>query len=292
MVAIALVTARHVARQLISRDFCIRANIQDGTSETFWLHGSEVQWWTHATDETVDAAVLLWPPPTGMHFNAIPPVMFLNPEKVASKRISVGDEVYVTGLFSPVPGGQKILPIVRTGNMALMPPSGERIPNPSWHMQGVEGYLIECRSIKGLSGSPVFVQRSIEVEATEVSGRKPLAAGAIFWLGLIHGHFDAPVEIASDNPEVESKSDIVNTGIAIVTPSAKVIEIFQRREFQDNINSAAEYVESHGGHVIMDGSSPNMLKPGTENLAARLITARAARWDSSTDDDPAWIGSE
>jgi hypothetical protein len=138
----------------------------------------------------------------------------------------------------------------------------------------------------------VFAQRSIEVEATENSGRKPLAAGAIFWLGLIHGHFDAHVEVPSDDAVGENKRETVNTGIAIVTPSEKIIEIFHRQEFQENINSAARYVELRAGHIIMDGSSPSSVRADAERLAARLITTRAAKWESSTSDDEAWIGPE
>ena len=67
--------------------------------------------------------------------------------------IGVGDEVFLTGLFANHIGQQRNLPIIRVGNIALMPE--EPVQHPS--LGPIDAYLIEARSIGGLSGSPVFV---------------------------------------------------------------------------------------------------------------------------------------
>ena len=64
----------------------------------------------------------------------------------------VGDEVATVGLYSTHHGQSKNLPVVRIGHIALMP--GEEVYS---HRGYVRAYLIEIKSIAGLSGSPVYV---------------------------------------------------------------------------------------------------------------------------------------
>ena len=55
----------------------------------------------------------------------------------------------------------------------------------------MEAYLVEARSISGLSGSPVFVNmapyRTVEGTIISNGGHRPY-----YLLGLMHGHFDVP----------------------------------------------------------------------------------------------------
>jgi hypothetical protein len=80
--------------------------------------------------------------------------MFADTETIAHHDLGVGDEVFITGLFTKVTETTKNIPIVRTGTVAMMP--GEEIP---FGNNLIEAYLIESRSIGGLSGSPVFVPK-------------------------------------------------------------------------------------------------------------------------------------
>jgi hypothetical protein len=86
-----------------------------------------------------------------------------------------------------------------------------------------DAYLIESRSIGGLSGSPVFAYigpvRRPEGGSFNVTGVK------IFLLGLVHGHWDLPL---FETDDVQIDSDIgksINRGIAIVVPSQKIAEL-------------------------------------------------------------------
>ena len=81
-------------------------------------------------------------------------------------------------------------------------------------------YLIEARSIGGLSGSPVFV-----VHYTSPS------KGQIYLLGLIHGHWDVAAGSFIDATEPKhGKREYMNVGIAMVTPAQKLIETMQGAE--------------------------------------------------------------
>src|SRR5262249_41522483 len=64
----------------------------------------------------------------------------------------LGDEVATIGLYTSQYGQAKNVPVVRIGHIAMLPDE----PVAS-HRGYVKAYLIETRSIAGLSGSPVFV---------------------------------------------------------------------------------------------------------------------------------------
>src|SRR5438874_2635806 len=148
----------------------------------------------------------------------IPFKMIVNEKLIEQEKIGVGDEVFMTGLFSRHYGQQNNIPIVRTGNIAAMPK--EKV---NTRVGLMDAYLIESRSIGGLSGSPVFVNLGL------VRHQKMSSTGLpIFYLmGLVHGHFDVQENKIDDlNPLADdglSKTN-VNMGIAIVVPIGKMLE--------------------------------------------------------------------
>jgi hypothetical protein len=82
----------------------------------------------------------------------------------------------------------------------------------------MEAYLIEARSIGGLSGSPVFVNLGV---VRETPDRPPFTLGrvAVYLLGLVHGHWDVESGLIGEAN--------VNMGIAIVTPIQKAAEMIE-----------------------------------------------------------------
>jgi hypothetical protein len=147
-------------------------------------------------------------------------------------------------------------------------------------MDGIEGFLVESRSIGGLSGSPVFIQRSIEVQATEITGRKPLAAGAMFWLGLVHGHWDVKEsQVDSVSSDAWGKGhDHVNTGMAIVVPFDKIMEVISQDELKYWADTATQEFRTHNA-PILDGGSPagSAVSEGKEELATYGLTSVTSR---------------
>jgi hypothetical protein len=190
-----LVTARHVAEKIQGREFMLRANLRDGGA-FFGQGDAETKWRYHPSDDSVDVAVTSWVPPESVEYKAVPVSMFLDDNIIRDEQIGPGDEVFATGLFVRLVGRERNLPIVRTGNIAMMP--SEPVPTGLGPM---DAYLIEARSLGGLSGSPAFVHR----------------VRSFHFLGLMHGHWDVP-----------DRQGAVNMGIAIVVPARKILEVLEQ----------------------------------------------------------------
>jgi len=123
----------------------------------------------------------------------------IQPEK--QPNISIGDETYTVGLYSLVPGRNDNVPVIRVGNIAMMP--GEPIKCADNIER--ELYLIEMRSIAGLSGSPVFALSQV--------------TNTYFLIGMIHGHHT-----------IKESETTLHTGMALVTPIRRLLEILNQPE--------------------------------------------------------------
>jgi hypothetical protein len=69
-----------------------------------------------------------------------------------SSGICLGDEIFITGAFVGRVGESKNIPVIRIGNIAAMPEEPIDFSSPKR-----PAYLIETRSLGGISGSPVFL---------------------------------------------------------------------------------------------------------------------------------------
>jgi hypothetical protein len=231
-----LVTARHIVANIAERDYYIRANTKDGKSCVFKA-GASSKWWFHPKeDSSADVAVfpLLLPNDIAktLDYVAIPTTGLLTDDDMEKEGIGEGDEVFIVGLFSYHFGSNKNLPIVRSGNIAMI----SEEPVQTRKFGDMEAYLIEARSIGGLSGSPVFVAKPKE-------NKKWL----ICPLGLVHGHWEiGPEKIIDVTTEDISKQAGVNTGIAIVVPAKKILETVNREELSaQRAKLEAAYITKH-----------------------------------------------
>lgn len=232
-----LVTAKHVIKniEIMSKKnkadgkVYIRLNNNDGDANHS-LRTEISDWKFHPIDTSVDAAVLSGTPPhKTFDYRNIPISMAVTDEFIKKEEIGAGDEVFLAGLFNSHYGKKKNLPIIRTGNIALMPE--EKVNTRSFG--DLDAYLIEARSLGGLSGSPVFVY--LGHMRAKTTGINLGGDGSIFgWLGLMHGHWDIDedsVDSEIDSTNIVGKS--VNMGIGIVVPATKIIEIINSHDFTE-----------------------------------------------------------
>jgi len=222
-----LVTAKHVVEKSEGNKPCIRVNTKrDNTSEIVPIESTP--WWYHPASEPrdlyyVDVAVIPWMPPEKFELVTIPVEMFLTDEIIQKKGIGLGNEVFITGLFNKVAGQIRNIPIVRTGNIAMIP------NEPVYTKCGdMEAYLIESRSIGGLSGSPVFViQDGYDKELLE----KWQFGRPLYLLGLVHGHWPtSPYNTEDSSLKDDESTEPINMGIAIVVPAKKILEVINQPE--------------------------------------------------------------
>ena len=213
-----LVTAEHVIVRR-SDPMYARVNLVAGGTRDIPIRYND--WWHHPDPGvSTDLAVL----PTSIDRGDIiyshnPIDSFATDEVIAKNGIGVGDEVFATGLFASHYGKGQNLPIVRTGNIALMPDE----PVLTRFVGYIDAYLIETRSIAGLSGSPVWVHmppiRVVKGRASEYEGPQ------FFLLGLVQGRFNVKAQDEDLANETDGdRDDRINSGIGVVVPAQRIAE--------------------------------------------------------------------
>ena len=247
------VTARHVldAIRHYGLEPCLRLTVvlkveKDGTLFHYppWLT-FKLDDWTEHPDRSVDAAIMPMLKWTLFDVDFIHPPMTLTRDIVTEQGIGVGDEVFMAGLFANRPGADRNIPIVRVGNIAAM--RDEPVYTPRFGE--MDAYLIEARSIGGLSGSPVFVHlgvtRFIEGHGI-VTAADP--SGVFYWMGLVHGHFDSHGLTEADLVigDAGVQRERVNMGIAIVVPADRILEIFNEPKLRELEDLVAETAAAQG----------------------------------------------
>jgi hypothetical protein len=222
-----LVTAKHVAEAIDPGPFAIGINAKDGTK--ILLKSGDARWWYHPTEsESVDVAVTYFAPVLSNEYDleCIPSTVFADDKSIQEYGVGLGDETFTVGLFTRFIGTSRFEAIVRIGNIAMMP--SQKIPLKGFGE--AEAYLVEERSIGGLSGSPVFVRNTVHMQAATLKGEISQLSGIgsrIQLLGLTHGHWDLPVKFNKSrargscqhgsrhcNPGEENPRNAVSSGVS------------------------------------------------------------------------------
>lgn len=252
-----IVTAKHVVDGLAGCDAVARLNGKDGLSKDFRMP-MDHKWWFHPCDDATDVAVTEFHAIDQLDYAFSTVDAFLDQRQLCDGGIGAGDDVFMVGLFTRMRGREKILPLVRMGNVAMIPDPGELVPGvkigPNKFVDA-EAYLIEARSIGGLSGSPVFVHETVGMEVItseqgrpgtrQVSTRLP---GRLFLFGLMNGHWEIdPNERNYPFPRAVPRDEAVNMGIAVVIPAKKIKETLYHPELVGKREASdREYIAAHG----------------------------------------------
>lgn len=190
----------------------------------------------------------------------------VNAETLSENNYTVehGDEVFFSGLFWLHKGEVKNVPIVRVGNVAAL-----RDEPVLTKFGPGDAYLIDAHSIGGFSGSPVFVDTLAAKRERELSTSPRLGPTRFLLLGLMHGHYHAPdeeSEIVVDDGTEKAK---VNTGICIVVPAEKIVEVIQSSFRVEEEEEIKAYRQRKQSGTIMEvgpdvGPTPNVTMQATQ----------------------------
>jgi hypothetical protein len=220
-----LITARHVIdriKNLGVAEVLVRINTKSGTAG--WTSVGFDHWLLPDPGSSLDVALARVGIPDGADHLLFPRSRILTASLVNELDIGVGEEVFITGLFAHHTGDLKNVPIVRVGNLASYP--SEQIQAKGFGR--MEAYLMEARSIGGLSGSPVFVHTGT---MRIIGGQLKIAQEPMFYLaGLVHGHYDEGCATEKNPSAIGGRKEAVNTGIAIVVPIEKILKFLDAKK--------------------------------------------------------------
>jgi hypothetical protein len=232
-----LVTAKHCADALEGIEFWVRVN--DKSGGVLELKADGIRWYRHPIDpDHVDVAVFPFLYRPDLDAARIETDSFYTER--AAPTIGTGDEVFIAGLFALAKGSKRNMPIIRMGNIAMMPE--DKIPVKDFGE--IEAYLIEARSTGGVSGSPVFVRETLDAAHPESTESVHGTSGESWLLGLMHGHWDIePAKLKEATIRGVDKG--VNLGIAIVVPAYKISEVLRHPELvQMRKNAVKDWKEA------------------------------------------------
>jgi hypothetical protein len=166
----------------------------------------------------------------------VPEQLLLDHTTQAEEGIGIGDLCYAVGLFQVLAGKKRNLPVVHSGNIALMP-GQEQIPVRDWRNPTrrstilSDGFLVELANLPGLSGAPVFVRPTcmdmdwrplLEGEPHETPAR--MVRSSVQLLGIWSGSWDGrEIGVSRAQP-----NDLrVPVGMGIVTPVNRLLALLE-----------------------------------------------------------------
>lgn len=265
---VAIVTNRHVVE---SGNTVARLNTQSGSITLLPLDGAA--WFNHPDGD--DLSICPINLPEGHKHKYIPASNFVTKEAIDLWDIGPGDDVFVVGRFVNHEGKQRNLPTLRFGNIAQMP----------WEPIIVDGYpqesfLVECRSISGYSGSPVFVWMAPpNLPGLTPDGRKFLLEGKFKMFGVspqrakmmgTHGFpVIGPMLLGVNYCYIRSKEPVrtgtgremhdwfvnANTGMMGVIPSWRLSDIIEGVEMKALRKQAAAELEKRASESPVELTS-------------------------------------
>ncbi|WP_028061166.1 serine protease family protein [Candidatus Solirubrobacter pratensis] len=239
-------TARHNIEEAGADPLYIRVNRSSGDGYED-IPTSREDWYSH---DTADVALLAFVrPEVDLRMSFVPTTQFVDAEhrfwgrrspweqvlgQLGGAPVEVGHEVAFLGLFAQHAGQARNLPIARFGHISRMPAEPILVRRQGGYTERIGGYLAECRSWGGHSGSPVLWTSPDASTAVEVPNlRKPGETMTIVrpftvfgFLGLVSAHYDIAKKAAGREDIVTE----INAGVAVVTPAEAILELLMRED--------------------------------------------------------------
>lgn len=217
-----VVTNSHVIRE--GNSPVVRVNTRDGGMQV--IEKTEDYWMDHPDGDDIAVLSINFEYET-IKVKSISDNFFASREKIDHHKVGPGDEVFIPGRFINHEGKQRNLPAVRFGNISMLP--HEPIRTGRGLLQ--EAFLVECRSLPGYSGSPVFLLPAPFSPVQRVMPPPML-------LGIVMGHLKDQRPVLSKGAMAKGERVPVdpdwlvetNTGMAAVIPAWKIRNLLYAEE--------------------------------------------------------------
>jgi hypothetical protein len=215
-----VVTNAHV---IDAGNYVVRFNTKDGRATPVATEPAE---WIVGTED--DLAVYPAAVPENADFQALMPDVFIDDTcEIDGWPIFPGDDVYLFGRFITHDGKQRNRPVVRFGNISMLPDAEATVRVNS---RDQLAFLVECRSFGGFSGSPAFVKlaqpRLMDEDTRHKKGFIPLYSR---FLGVDCGHLphwsrvrEKPTSQAQLYADMWTET---NSGMAIIIPAWRLMRL-------------------------------------------------------------------
>ena len=246
------ITARHVVDASRPHgSLYVRINTTSGGFQDF--RAPQDAWVCHHSTDV--AAIPVGLPSERFDLRTIPFSMLATDDYVIRQRIGAGDDVFFVGLFSEYAGQERNQPIIRFGNISLMPHEKIAVKlNPDSDATTlIDAYLVEARSWGGHSGSPAFIYYPPD---REPGGGIVLGGNLPALLGLVHGHYEIKQDVAFIGDILGSGKVPINAGMAVVIPAQKIIDTLMQEELVEERNRILRGHRKHKPTPKPDVSPP------------------------------------
>ena len=183
-------------------------------------------WFFHENTTAIDVAVQPLKP-RDADFLYVSSEYFVTKDLLVRSKISIGDEVFYSGLLSYHMGRERITPIVRFGKLSLL--TDEKTLDGNFY------HFIDSGNIPGHSGSPVFLWATPTREAGTV-----VAGSRVFGLyGVVSGVIEYDKELKATVPRQTYHQaiarDVRSGGITAIVPVKYLTEILESSQIKTAI---------------------------------------------------------
>lgn len=237
-----VVTAKHVVGD--RKEVVGRFSTISGTETadicydlTYMLEEGDV--WEHP-DAGVDLIVFRTPHIKKFAYQPFPVDLIASGKKYKEEEIKATDRIMFPCLLVNFMGMTRNYPVVRDGSIALIPdelvPLEYKVGTRTIRTEQ-QVVLIDATSIPGASGAPIFLWPGPRLKsgAFTVGGTRP------WLLGIMHGFYpSAPRELISVEISSVAPAFAENSGIAIVFPSWRLLEILNSEKLVKRIDDIAK----------------------------------------------------
>lgn len=202
--------------------------LTDVTGETKIIEARSKAWLPHPNGDDLAATCL--PQGSDGDYSWLYSRELITQADINQYQLGPGDDCFMIGRLTTYDGKQRNEPVLRFGNIAMMP---QPILDISRGRQQ-ESFLVEMRTLSGFSGSPVIVYYSTVGQRMnpdpQLDGGLAYASLVInraWLLGVDWGFVPALSNVIDERGDHKK----INSGMAGVIPAWKVSELLNREEF-------------------------------------------------------------